>query len=278
MHGQSEEAIERTGSDSDTKAGWNLPRGAWRRRPKKGTAKISSPVLARLARVRGGRISPADFAAAASELAAKIAFARRRSTVPTASEVAEAETRLRGALTKSSTSVMGGEPIETMQEIKGKLLANQKAKTSSGAFWDHVKSVLSSSAPILKSAIPGALVAAPVAALTASAVAKQAGRKAGQQAAEAAKPAAAPGAPTVEPTPGQEAKPDVQHVSGEEAPAVVPNDVYRAEIYRRACLLCPGKQPTAACIAKAQASVHAEMKKAGVRVALPGAAPGRVTR
>jgi hypothetical protein len=275
MQGRSEEDIERTGSDSDTRAGWNWNqlRGQRKRRKVRGAPQSA---LSRVAHLRGGQISSADFAAAASDLATRLAFARRRSTVPTAGELNEAEAQLRKMLSNRRTSVMGGEPIETMHEIKGKLLANQKAKTSSGAFWDHVKSVLSTAAPILKSAAPGALVAAPVAALTANAVAKQAGRKAGQQAAAAAPPAAAPGAPVTEQAEGSTSKPDVQHVSGM-AGTAVPNDVYRAEIYRRACLMCNGKKPNAACIAKAQASVHADMKKAGVKVALPGAAPGRVT-
>jgi hypothetical protein len=74
-----------------------------------------------------------------------------------------------------------------------------------------------------------------------------------------------------------EAKKKAPTVSAGDDSKTVPHTVYRAEICRRAKLLCNGGTPTSACMAKAQASVHAEMRKAGVKVSIPGAKPGRAT-
>jgi len=59
----------------------------------------------------------------------------------------------------------------------------------------------------------------------------------------------------------------------------IPNELYRAAIVQRAKKLCgEGKEPNAKCFAEATKSVDADLKKGGVKVTNPGAAPGRVTR
>lgn len=203
------------------------------------------------------KIKAADFMALVTIVAQRKAG---RGKVPTAGQVTTAEAVVRKLLAKQGSSVEGGEPTETMGHIKGRLLGNQMAgegKAVSGAFWDHVKSVAKTTAPIM---LPAAAIAFPVAALTARAVAKGANQGQSQKQDKSDKPE----------------KEEPADTSGNDS-KTVPHKVYRAEICRRAKVLCKGGTPTAECMAKAQASVHSEMKKSGVKVSIPGAAPGRVT-
>lgn len=203
---------------------------------------------------------------------------------PSAAQVTAAEAVVHKKLAASGTTVKGGEPTLTMGCIKGRLLGNQMAGTSddSGSFWDSVKSIALKASPILKSAIPGAAAAVPVAMLTARATAKSAAAKEAKATAQktiaedkAKNPPPSP-SPTEEEQPVNEGTVQQAGMRGDDS-LTVPHNVYRAEICRRAKILCKGGTPTAECMAKAQASVHADMKKTGVKVSIPGAAPGRVT-
>lgn len=225
MHGMREEQIESSGSDS-TESGLFVD-GAFvghhrghrkhKRRRALAAAKTGAFVGAFVGHHGGIRvpknrvITAAQFMALATILAQRIAG---RGKTPTANQVNTAQTIIRKKLAAVHSSVAGGEPVETMNAIKGRLLGNQMAgsgPSDSGAFWDRVKSIAKSSLP---SVLPAAAVAFPVAALTAAAVTKSQ-----QHSARKGTPAAAPApaeapAPAAAPAEGSSNESSVQKVSG----------------------------------------------------------------
>lgn len=257
------------------------------------------------------QISPAEYALLNVAVAQKLAGPGK---TPTARQVGEAVKQSKDAVLRRGVGVRGGttQVDSLMNRVRNELSGiSGMGDDECGGLWDKIKSIVVKTSPAVPFVGPTYGLAVPIVKSIAAQQAKQAQRVASQAALETANKAVLTATDNEhelaldDEHPSSSAGESITHaydmaekeldmMGGDAPPSMrrrrrrhragtvqmlgVPPEVFQISVIQRANKLARGRKPSTKDIFVAHQSVKKDMERAGARISIPHARPGRVTR